>query len=209
VTNWEIQGRQVDTCNCDAGCPCQFNSLPTHGSCEAVVGIEVDKGHFGDVKLDGVKAVVVLSWPGAIHHGNGRAQIIVDAGANQEQREAMLTILSGQETEPGATVFNVFASTFTEVLEPLSKAISLEIDIERRKSRVAIEGLVESSGYPILNPVTGAEHQARINLPNGFEYRTAEVGRAAVKTSGPIAMSFSDRHALFCRIHMTQSGVVG
>jgi hypothetical protein len=209
MISWEIQGRQVDTCNCDAGCPCQFNSLPTRGNCEAVVGMQIDTGHFGDVKLDGVKAVVVLSWPGAIHHGNGRAQIIIDEAASPAQRDAMLKILGGEETEPGATVFNVFASTFTEVLEPLSKPVSFEFDMDRRKARVVVQGLVESTAYPILNPVTGAEHQARINLPNGFEYRTAEVGRAAVKTSGAIEMSFTDRHALFCRIHMTQSGVVG
>jgi hypothetical protein len=29
---------------------------------------------------------------------------------------------------------------------------------------------------PIKNPATGEEHRARIALPNGFEYREAEMG---------------------------------
>jgi hypothetical protein len=29
---------------------------------------------------------------------------------------------------------------------------------------------------PIKNPVTGEEHRARIALPNGFEYKEAEMG---------------------------------
>jgi hypothetical protein len=26
----------LDACNCDWGCPCQFNAKPTHGNCEGV-----------------------------------------------------------------------------------------------------------------------------------------------------------------------------
>ncbi|PWT80713.1 MAG: hypothetical protein C5B58_11075, partial [Acidobacteria bacterium] len=29
---------------------------------------------------------------------------------------------------------------------------------------------------PIKNPATGEEHRARIALPNGFEYKEAEMG---------------------------------
>src|SRR5579872_6654264 len=109
MIQWEIKGRELANCNCASGCPCQFNSLPTQGNCHAVVGFSVDEGHFGDVKLDGVTAVAILSWPGAIHMGHGKAFIIVDEKASEAQRDAMLKIMTGQETEPGATVFSVFA----------------------------------------------------------------------------------------------------
>ncbi len=59
--NWEIKARSLGTCNCDWGCPCQFNALPTHGNCEAAVGFQIDEGHFGDVKLDGLRAAGLYS----------------------------------------------------------------------------------------------------------------------------------------------------
>ena len=50
---WEIHAIQVTNCNCDYGCPCQFNALPTYGTCEAAEGIKINKGFYGDVSLDG------------------------------------------------------------------------------------------------------------------------------------------------------------
>ena len=58
------------------------------------------------------------------------------------------------------------------------------------------------------NPVTGADHRVLINLPQGFEYTVAEVGRDCAKTSGAIALNLEDSHAHFAHLHMTQSGVV-
>jgi hypothetical protein len=71
-----------------------------------------------------------------------------------------------------------------------------------------VPGLIEAKGEPILNPVTGKEHRARINLPHGFEYDIAEIGRGWSKTQGPIALDLSDSHAQFARLHLTESGVV-
>ena len=68
---WEIKGRELGNCNCAYGCPCQFNALPTHGDCHAVVGYQIDEGHHGDVRLDGLRAALIASWPGPIHEGNG------------------------------------------------------------------------------------------------------------------------------------------
>src|SRR3712207_4988490 len=97
-------------CNCAYGCPCQFNALPTKGHCEAVVGILVDHGHHGDTKLDGVKFGGVFQWPGPIHEGHGQAVPVIDDRASPAQRDAILRIMSGQDTEPGATFFQVYFS---------------------------------------------------------------------------------------------------
>jgi hypothetical protein len=32
---WRIAGEEFASCNCNWGCPCQFNALPTTGRCEA------------------------------------------------------------------------------------------------------------------------------------------------------------------------------
>jgi len=31
---WSVSGNVVIACNCDYGCPCNFNALPSHGTCE-------------------------------------------------------------------------------------------------------------------------------------------------------------------------------
>jgi hypothetical protein len=45
--DWRIKGPQLSTCNCQVGCPCQFNALPTHGDCRAADPLALDwtSGH--------------------------------------------------------------------------------------------------------------------------------------------------------------------
>lgn len=205
---WEIEADEFSACNCAYGCPCQFNSLPTHGNCEALVGLQIKRGRFGDTVLDGLRSVSALQWPGPIHEGGGKAFIIIDERATDAQRAALLAIFSGEETEAGATVWNVFAATFEEVFEPVFEAIDLAIDVEGRIGKLNVKGLAEARGQPILNPVTGEEHRARINLPNGFEYTVAEMGASSFKSSGPIVMDFDDRYAQFAHLHLNNQGVV-
>ena len=205
---WEFKGTEFSACNCDYGCPCQFNALPTHGHCEALVGLQVHTGHFGDTSLDGLRAVSIMQWPGPVHEGGGKLFAILDERADEAQREAMTTILNGGETEMGATIFNVFAATYDQVFEPVFKAIDLSIDVDARVGHLKVEDIAQSSGRPILNPVTGEEHRARIDLPAGFEYSLAEMGSSTFTTSGPIALSNEDSYAQFAHLHMNNQGVV-
>ena len=69
--DWSIQGKVLANCNCNFGCPCQFSVLPTDGTCEAIAYFRFDKGHYGDVSLDGLRTAGVYKWPGPIHEGNG------------------------------------------------------------------------------------------------------------------------------------------
>jgi hypothetical protein len=207
-TKWMIRGHEFVNCNCAYGCPCQFNALPTHGYCQALVGIQIREGFHGTTKLDGLRAAAMLAWPEAIHKGRGEAAIIIDRHANEAQRNALIRILSGQDTEPGATVFAVFATTYEKVHDPIFAHIDFEVDIEKRRSRLSVTDHIDARGQPILNPVTGKEHRARIDAPNGFEFRLAEAGRGWSKTNGPLYLEFSDSHAHFCELNLTQSGVI-
>src|ERR1700757_535653 len=99
TVEWRVRADEFGNCNCAYGCPCQFNALPTHGSCEAAVGYKIHDGHFGDVRLDGLTAALFVQFPGAIHEGNGTMQVVVDERAGERQREALVKILSGEETE--------------------------------------------------------------------------------------------------------------
>lgn len=207
-TEWSIKGREFIHCNYAYGCPCQFNARPTKGNCYAIGFIEIDEGHHGETQLDGLKLGMIVRWPGAIHEGGGEIVPIVDERASDDQRDALLRIMSGEDTEPGATFFQVFSTTFEKVHEPMFTRMEVEIDPETRSARVNVPGLVVARGEPILNPVTNQEHRARINLPHGFEYDLCEVGRGWGETKGPIALSLEDSHAHFARLHMTGTGVV-
>ncbi len=205
---WELNAEAFTNCNCAYGCPCQFNALPTHGNCEAVHCMQIKTGYFGNVKLDGLRTVTTLWWPGPIHEGGGKVFVIIDEQAADEQRTALLTIMTGQETDPGATIWNVFAATFDEVIEPAFLPIEIDIDIAGRKSKVKVDGLVEAAGTPILNPVTGVEHKAQIHLENGFEYLTAEIGSGTSAVTGPIKLALEDSYGQFNEIHLDNHGKI-
>jgi len=208
MTPWEIRTTEFANCNCAYGCPCQFNAPPTHGNCHAVVCNEITSGHYGDVRLDGLRFGGIFSWPGAIHEGNGKAQPFVDERATEEQRNAILSIMSGQDSDPMATVFAVFASTLSEVYDPIFAPIEFDVDVDARRGRFVVPGLAESRGEPIRNPVTGAEHRARIDIPNGFEYEIAEMGSGSSKTHGKIELTLADTYGQFARLHLNNHGVV-
>jgi hypothetical protein len=207
-TKWTIKGREFTHCNCAYGCPCQFNALPTHGHCQAVSVIEIQQGQHGKTRLDGLRLAAVLKWPGPIHLGKGQIVPVIDERGTREQRDALLRILTGRDTEPGATIFQVFSTTFEKVHDPVFARIDFTVDIDSRTAQVKIPGVVDSRGEPIVNPVTKNPHRARIDLPMGMEYTTAEIGRGWSTTTGAINLNMQDSHAHFAELHMNQSGVV-
>ncbi|HXQ15759.1 MAG TPA: DUF1326 domain-containing protein [Caulobacteraceae bacterium] len=208
MTAWEITGCELVNCTCEYGCNCQFGGLPDKGHCYAVAGIQIDEGHHGETRLDGLRVAAIFKWPAAIHEGNGEAIAFVDEHANDAQRNALLRIMSGEDTEPFATMFAVFASTVTKMNAPVFTKIDLEIDVDRRRGRLFVKDYIEMTGEPIRNPVSGAEARAQIVLPDGFEYIVAEIASASSKTSGPVQVEIADKYGQFARLHLNNHGVV-
>ncbi|KWC14619.1 hypothetical protein WL48_06235 [Burkholderia ubonensis] len=208
MTPWEIQGTELMNCNCSYGCPCQFSAPPTNGFCEAMGAISIGSGRYGDVRLDGVNLAVVFQWPGPIHEGKGKCQPIVNERASPAQRDAVLKIMTGQDTEPFATMFSVFASTLEHAFDPIFAKIDFDVDVDARRGRIHVEGVFDVVGEPIRNPVTGAEHRARIDLPHGFEYELAEIGSGTSRSRGNIALDLKDTYAQFARLHMNNTGLI-
>jgi len=205
--DWSIKGPHFANCNCDYGCPCQFVALPTDGTCKAVVGWRIDEGQFGDVRLDGLNAVTIYAWPGAVHHGNGTMQVIADERADADQREALVSILQGEHADEGATMLSIYRSMCTTVLEPIFKPIEIIIDVEGRTAKLRVLDYIETDLEPLKNPVTGAAHRARIDLPNGLEFRQAEVASGKSKVLGGIPMEFTDSHAHLAEGRLTSKGL--
>lgn len=208
MVHWEFTGRELANCNCDYGCNCQFGGLPDKGSCQAIVAIVIDQGHHGETRLDGLGIAAVFHWPAAIHEGKGTCQAFVDERADDPQRDALLRIMTGQDTDPFATMFAVFASTVTVMNPPVFTRIDLDVDVDGRRGRMIVPDYVEMVGTPIRNPVTGADTRVQIVQPEGFEYHIAEIGSASSTTRGPVQVEMKDSYAQFANLHLTNHGVV-
>jgi hypothetical protein len=209
MTYWEFTGRELVNCTCEYGCPCQFNALPDKGYCHAVAAIQIDQGHHGDVRLDGLKIGAIFKWPGAIHEGNGEALAFVDERANDAQRDALLKIMTGQDTDPFATMFAVYASTVTTMHPPVFTPIDFVVDVDGRTGRMSVPGYVEMHGEPIRNKASGQESRAQIVLPAGFEYEVADIGSASSRTTGgPMDLTIDSKYGQFAHLHLSSHGVV-
>ena len=87
MTPWQLDITQMQNCNCDFGCPCQYTVKPTHGTCEASIVYEIHSGFYGDTDLSGTKAGFIATGLGAIYEGNGEIQLVIDENTTEEQRK--------------------------------------------------------------------------------------------------------------------------
>lgn len=138
IPKWNIHADYVETCNCDYGCPCNFNGFPTYGSCQALVLIHIRSGTYGDTRLDGLDFIAAEYWPKAIHEGNGTAQYFITNSANEEQRHALTKICSGQANGDGH--FALFARTFKYFLEP--QFVDIKVNLNGKKSSFSVPGII-------------------------------------------------------------------
>lgn len=128
--------------------------------------------------------------------------------ADDRQREALETVLHGGETDEAKTHWWVFHAMSSTVHPTALKPIEAEIDIESRRARINIPGILESMGRPIVSPATGEEHRVRIDIPNGIEFEIAEIGSASTRSIGAIQLDLHDTYGQFNKIHHTGRGVV-
>ena len=170
MSDWRLQGTVLIACNCDYGCPCNFNALPTTGKCEGHWTWHVDEGRHGEAALDGLNFTVVVDWPGAIHEGNGNALILVDERADEFQREAIATLVAGDAGGP----WGVLAWTWPTVDGP--HPAPYELSLDGVSWRVKAGDYVEIESGPIRNPVTGAEIHPGAVLPEGIVFKRGDFG---------------------------------
>jgi hypothetical protein len=189
MADWELSGTVLVACNCDYGCPCNFNAPPTTGDCEGGWTWHIEKGLYGDVSLDGLTLAVFADWPGAIHEGDGKAVAYYDERADERQREALENLLRGGEGGP----WGIFINTY-ELLDVVPAPISFNASSEH--SGYKIGDYAELTMQPIRNPVTGAEVRASVVLPTGLVFNEGWCGCSTVfKVEGAVAYDHSGKQA--------------
>lgn len=166
---WFLEADYLQACNCDYGCPCEFSAPPTRGYCEGTGAWRIVKGNFGDLSLDGLGVGFAAHWPKAIHEGGGTLALFIDERATPEQRDAILTICSGKA---GGLPFEILATTFSKVLDPIFAPIRFELN--GRDSSVHIGSHLNVELEPIKNPVTGEPESVSVVHGTGFIFKDAE-----------------------------------
>ena len=200
-TPYKVKGVFLESCNCDSGGNCNFGGFPDHGSCEAVVGIQIDEGNIGDTDLSGMKLVLVVKWPKAIHEGDGAAAIYIDESASEEQVGGIATILTGQA---GGMPWEILATTLSSLDGPHMK--SIKMDVNGRNSGFSIDGICEVKFTPLLNPVTGDENEVHIVFPGGgMIWDDGDNAKTSVMNvdTGAIKFDHSGQSAIFAPVEWT------
>jgi hypothetical protein len=185
---WTMTGTVLVACNCEYGCPCNFQALPSHGKCEGQWTWHVDDGAYDDVRLDGLTFTLSVNWPGAIHEGDGEGVLLVDERADDRQRSAILTLVKGEAGGP----WGVLGWTWPTLHGPVAVPYDLRLDGIRSRVRAGDDFELESE--PIRNPVTGAEITPGIVLPQGTVLKEAQLGSSKTYRVDPLGIEYSGRY---------------
>ena len=204
ATQWFLRGKGYEFCNCSFGCGCNFGGFPSSkdGSCRALVGCHITQGKCGDVDLSGVKCAAIVDWPKAIHEGNGKAVFVVDPATTDKQIEQLAQIFTGKL---GGMPWELLGPTFEVV--GLEKA-KITISGEGRKSTFTMDGIGEGRGQAFTNPVTGEEHLANLDLPDGFIWKKGECGSGTFKAkAGGVSVDFDKTNWIFYEFDWSNAAV--
>lgn len=187
---WHLKGHVVIACNCDFGCPCNFNARPTYGDCEGGWTWHVDDGVHDDVNLSGLSFALYCDWPGAIHEGNGVAAGLIDERASVAQRATLARFLRGEIGGPWAILRN----TFTTFHEP--EYVPFAVTIDDQRSTVRAGAMLDLATEPVRNPVTGVETLPRVQLPQGFIFKDgALLTSSTFQVNGQVAYDHTGKYA--------------
>lgn len=195
---WKFTADYYQACNCDYGCPCEFQAPPTQGYCEAFIIWKIQEGQFGDISLNGISFSAVAKWPGAIHEGGGTVCLLIDENANDEQRKAIIKIATG---EAGGIPFEIVAPTFEKVLDP--QFVAFEFEDNGKHSRVRAGDAISAAFEPIRNAVTNEPESTRIEHGTGFLFKGADaVSTKENKVSaGDIQFSWPNKAAFLTQVN--------
>ena len=207
--HWEFKSHTWDNCNCAMNCGCQFNLPSTHGYCQTAYIGTVDEGHFNETPLAGLKWAGLYKWPGEVAAGNGTRLIVIDERADESQRIALETIVSGEASAPLSNVFSVYGAMCEKFLDTLFLPIELETDLDQRTATAHIPGVLTSRGRPLINDFSGEPFDIALARPSGsIEFTYAELGLGTTSVTGELEMAFEDSYAMFCVLHFNQDGLI-
>jgi hypothetical protein len=193
VSEWHLNGTIIIACNCDWGCPCNFNARPTRGDCEGGWVWAIDNGHVGDVSVSGLRIALYADWPAAVHEGGGQAICYIDDRADDAQRTALTELLHGRLGGPWGIFINTYELTGPET-------VAFDVDVDGYDTRCRIGGVVDLELERIRNPVTQVEVHPELVLPEGLVVKTGRLASSQVfQVRDAVEYDHSGKDAAFGR----------
>ncbi len=80
IPTWTLNAYYVEICNCNYGCPCNFNDF-----CRTLVLFHVRYEKYDGANLQGINMICAFSWPKTIYEGNEKAQLFITKNSDEEQ----------------------------------------------------------------------------------------------------------------------------
>jgi hypothetical protein len=205
MTKWNFEADYFTACNCDWGCPCNFNAPPNEGRCMGWGAWNIVEGRFGATPLDGARFALYYKFPGAIDQGQGTACVYVDSRATPEQRRALEAIGAGRA---GGGIFDVFGSQLVTTWLP-TKVAPIEFEVEDGAGRVRIEGFGEAESELLSYP-DGSTIRPALDLPHGIEYKKGLMTNAKRWwwRDDELLASYANKYGAVARVHFTEQGCI-
>jgi hypothetical protein len=193
MSTWRINGDVLIACNCDWGCPCNFNARPSRGFCQGGWIWLIESGRVEDVDLAGLGMAVFAKWPGAIHEGGGRATCYIDDRADAARSAVLTRIVRGELGGP----WGLFIRTY-DLAPPVTARF--DVRVAQHASRAAIGDVVELELQKIRNPVTHAEVHPEVVLPEGLVVKRCGLAASTVfHVRDELGLDHSGQYAAFGR----------
>ncbi len=142
--SWTVSGSYLESCNCEAACPCIFLSPPTTGECTALLGWHVETGTHEGTDVAGLNVAMAVHAPGHMAEVPWNAALYLDERASAAQAAALGAVFSGAAGGHPA----VLAGCIGEVLGVASAAIDLDVDGNTRHLRIGEVGEFSITAVP-------------------------------------------------------------
>ena len=180
IPQWHVVGDWFDVCKCNIPCPCSFAQAPTYGDCEGILAYRINQGNFGDLRLDGLKLILIGAFKGDLWAGkatNMKFAIFMDQRADDRQRAALQTIFSGQAGGVPGQLFGIWGQP--EVVGFDVAPIEFEVAEDLAHWRAEVPGKLTAAAQALVGPTSRPGDRVQVHNPPG-----SEVGPGAVATWG-------------------------
>ena len=201
---WHIAGTYLESCNCEAICPCRRvggrqGGRSTHGICEGALSWAVRRGHAGDVDLSGLCAVLALRYDDDEPGSPWDYVLYVDERGDEAQRDALAGILSGRL---GGTALAQFPWAF-KASRPLGvRAVPIEVEHYVRRSWFRAGEYVTVR----VGDVVAEQEPVTCVIPGHHRSGAEHHGELVRVDDGPLAFEVSGRCAYQATFEYSSDG---
>lgn len=206
MQKWRFEADYFTACNCDWGCPCNFNARPTEGRCMGWGAWNIVSGRYGATDLGGTRFALYYKFPGAVEHGEGTACAYVDSGATTDQKHALEIIGTGKA---GGGIFQLFGEQLVTTWLP-TKVCSIAFELKDGIGGVRLEGFGEAQSELLSYP-DGAVILPWVDLPHGIEYKKGLMTNAKRWwwRDADLLGSYANKYGAVASVRFTEEGCVG